>query len=368
MLTKGDDYPIHQTPEPIAHVGTHSNFYDRYYFNGYGREGECFFSVALGVYPYRNIMDASFSIILDGIQHNIHASRVMNQERMDTGVGPISIQVLKPLNALQIRIESNEFDISGNITFTGRVKAFAEPRFRYITGNRTLFDYTRLTQNGTYSGRLKVKGKEITLTNDQFFGTRDRSWGVRPIGNFMAEALAPMGPPQYFWMWAPLQFDDCSTFFATNELPDGNPWHRSAMISPLGDADPEMMAASNWELSFKSGTRHVKTAILEYQTKESKDIHISLKPRFQFYMAGLGYSNPEWGHGVYKGDNVIGYEAFDLKTLDENEFQFLHIQAFVKAVMTPRDGIEKKGFGVLEQTFIGPHTKAGFKDILDMAV
>jgi hypothetical protein len=367
MLTRGDDYPIHQTPEPIAHVGTHQNFYDRYYFNGYDREGETFFSVALGVYPYRNIMDASFSIISDGIQHNIHASRVMDQERMDTRVGPISIHVVEPLKTLQIRIDPNEYGISGNITFKGRVKAFEEPRFQYKSGNRILFDYTRLTQNGTYTGQLNIKGKEVPLGDEHFFGTRDRSWGVRPIGDFHAERLAPMGPPQYFWMWAPLQFDDCCTFFATNEYSDGNPWHRSAMISVLGDTDPEMMVSSNWDLVFKPGTRHVKTAVLEYRTKDARDIRISLTPRFQFYMSGLGYSNPEWGHAVYKGDDVIGYESYDLKAIDENEVQFLHVQAFVAAVMTGLGDNEKKGFGVLEQTFIGPHAKAGFKDVLDMA-
>ncbi len=41
MLTKADDYPIHQTADPIAAVGTSDrNFYDRYFFNGYGRDGE----------------------------------------------------------------------------------------------------------------------------------------------------------------------------------------------------------------------------------------------------------------------------------------------------------------------------------------
>ena len=35
MLSKGDDYPIHQTPEPIAYVAGQRNFYDRYFFNGY---------------------------------------------------------------------------------------------------------------------------------------------------------------------------------------------------------------------------------------------------------------------------------------------------------------------------------------------
>ncbi|MFN3334229.1 MAG: hypothetical protein ACK47M_17100, partial [Caldilinea sp.] len=28
MLTKGDDFPLHQTPEPVAYAGTDRNFYD----------------------------------------------------------------------------------------------------------------------------------------------------------------------------------------------------------------------------------------------------------------------------------------------------------------------------------------------------
>ena len=39
MLTKADDFPIHQTPEPIAYSGTDRNFYDRYFFNGYNPDG-----------------------------------------------------------------------------------------------------------------------------------------------------------------------------------------------------------------------------------------------------------------------------------------------------------------------------------------
>ena len=47
MLTKADDYPIHQLPEPIAYTGTDRNFYDRYFFNGYTPDGSSFFAAAL---------------------------------------------------------------------------------------------------------------------------------------------------------------------------------------------------------------------------------------------------------------------------------------------------------------------------------
>ena len=65
MLTKGDDFPLHQTPEPIAYAGTDRNFYDRYFFNGYAPDGSGFFAVAFGVYPHLNVADAHFSVIRD---------------------------------------------------------------------------------------------------------------------------------------------------------------------------------------------------------------------------------------------------------------------------------------------------------------
>ena len=49
MLSKGDDYPLHQTAEPVAYAGTDRNFYDRYFFNGYAPDGGGFFAVAFGV-------------------------------------------------------------------------------------------------------------------------------------------------------------------------------------------------------------------------------------------------------------------------------------------------------------------------------
>ena len=79
MLTKADDYPVHQLPEPIAYSGTDRNFYDRYFFNGYTLDGHVFFACALGVYPHLNVMDAAFSVIVDGVQHNLRASRLLEQ-------------------------------------------------------------------------------------------------------------------------------------------------------------------------------------------------------------------------------------------------------------------------------------------------
>ncbi|MCA6242508.1 MAG: hypothetical protein IM666_01890, partial [Phenylobacterium sp.] len=141
MLTKGDDFPIHQTPEPIAFSGTDRNFYDRYFFNGYQPDGTEFFAVAFGVYPHLNIADAHFSVIRDGVE---------------------------PSNG-----------IAADLTFEGRSFPIEEPRFIYRNGPRAFMDYTRLTVNVRVSGWIEVDGLRRELAPGSV-GTRDRSWGVRP--------------------------------------------------------------------------------------------------------------------------------------------------------------------------------------------
>ena len=92
MLTSFDDYPIHQTAEPVAQPASGDrNVYDRYFFNGYSRDGDLFFAAALGLYPNRGVMDAAFSVVRGGRQHVVRASRRAPLDRRDTRVGPLFV-------------------------------------------------------------------------------------------------------------------------------------------------------------------------------------------------------------------------------------------------------------------------------------
>ena len=87
MITSGDDFPIHQTPEPVQQVFTSDrNFYDRFFFNGYWREAEPYFAVAMGIYPNVGIIDAAISVVHGGVQHCVRASRVSASALSSRGV------------------------------------------------------------------------------------------------------------------------------------------------------------------------------------------------------------------------------------------------------------------------------------------
>ena len=162
MLTAGDEYPIHQTPEPVAFSGSDRNFYDRYFYNGYSSDGSVFFAAAMGVYPHLNIIDGSVSVLHDGKQSSVFFSRPLNMERMDTYIGGMSVEVLEPLKRIRLKLEETE-GIALDVEFTGRAFPVEEPRFTRRQGPRMLMDLTRMTQNGHWSGKLRIDGKEIEV-------------------------------------------------------------------------------------------------------------------------------------------------------------------------------------------------------------
>lgn len=366
MLTKADDFPIHQTPEPIAYAGSDRNFYDRYFFNGYTRDGSCFFAAAMGVYPNLNIIDAAFSVIIDGVQHNLHASRILQMERLDTRVGPISVEIVAPLERLRLRVDDAEKRMRADLLFTRRARAVEEPRFVYRNGPRTVMDYTRLTQNGSYEGWIEVLGKRIDVRNDAFVGTRDRSWGVRPVGAADSQPMVPPSLPQFYWLWAPMNFDDCITLYHDNADATGASWNTRGVIAAVGDAEPREIDDVSSKLTFRSGTRRVARARVSMGSSAGP-ITVDIEPQFHFYMPGIGYMNPEWGHGHFKGELAVGYDTYDLKTVDDNTPAMMHIQAFSKSKLTLANGATKDGVGVLEQLIVGPHAPSGFKEIFDPA-
>jgi hypothetical protein len=104
MITSFDDWPVHQSHLPIAHTATGDpNHYDRYFFNGYDSEGDIFFALAMGLYPNRHVMDASFSVVIGDEQVNVHASARANHDRMRcTEVGPVSVEIVEPLRRHRI--------------------------------------------------------------------------------------------------------------------------------------------------------------------------------------------------------------------------------------------------------------------------
>lgn len=365
MLTKADDYPIHQTPDPIAYAGTDRNFYDRYFFNGYTTDGEVYFGAALGVYPYLNIMDAGFAVRIGKVQYNLHASRHMCMERSDTWVGPIRVEVLEPLKRLRVVVEDNENGISADLVFEGRHTPIEEPRTARRNGPRLIQDITRMTQLGRWSGWVRAGGQEIQLEPEVTLGTRDRSWGIRAVGLRDPQQPASISEFQVWWFWVPAHFSDRVMHFFVNEDGDGNVWNLGAMMVH-DDGRVEHLTDARLEIEFLAGTRFPARGTITARDTAGGLCTISVDAGPRFYLSGIGYMNPDWAHGLNKGELAIGYDEIRAKTVTRHEAPYQHPQAFANLTMTLPGGEVMQGFGCFESIVLGRHEPTGLASMYDV--
>ncbi len=360
MLTKGDDYPLHQTSEPVAFAGGDRNFYDRYFFNGYGPDGTIFFAAAMGFYPQLGIVDASFCVIVDGVQHNLRASRRSGGERFDLSVGPIALSIDAPLERVTLRIAANDGPLAAELTFTGRHFPIEEPRFVRRNGTRLFMDYTRMTQNGRWSGWLSVDGARTDLGPD-WTGTRDRSWGIRPVGTADSQPPPEGNFSQFFWLWTPCNFPDSSLFFHSNDDGDGVPWNRRAVLVGDGGAERHFDAAT-FAAEWQPGTRRIARLTADLGGGHA----LTLTPTGPvFAMSGLGYTHPSWSHGLDHGaEPAVAHDRLTEAERGWGNPLAMHIQTLVTADLADGDTLHR-GVGVLEQLFVGPHAPTGLAGLMD---
>jgi hypothetical protein len=363
MITKADDFPIHQRPSPIAEVGSSRNFYDRYFFNGYSKKGDIYFGAALCVYPNLNIMDASFTVAYEDVQHNVRGSRIMNQERLDTKVGPIEVKVLEPLKRLEVIVEDKDMNISARLIFEGYCEALQEPQMHLYDGPRLTMDTCRMVQHGSWSGKININGKEVKFNSNNNVGTRDRSWGIRPVGAYDSQPSVPIQVPQFYWLWNPAHFDDFTTQFHFVDNEDGETVNGLAMMQYKNKNKEEKFSNLSKKVKYKDKSRRVDLLEINAQDSKGDNVNLNITPKKRIFMCGLGYMHQEWGHGHFKGENEKTYDTYNLNE-DPHDPPFLHIQS-ISDITLKRGNESFQGIGVLEELILGPHKTSGFKDLFD---
>src|SRR6201986_3797860 len=99
-----DDFLAHQTSDTFDHVATSDrNFYDRYYFNMHSRSDELFVIIGLGEYPNLGATDAFVTVSVGDEEQTVRASRGRGPDRLETSVGPLSVEVVEGLKVLRLR-------------------------------------------------------------------------------------------------------------------------------------------------------------------------------------------------------------------------------------------------------------------------
>ncbi len=376
MITLLDDYAIHQTTEPVSRPSTGDrNFYDRWFHSGFTADGRVMFEAALGLYPNRCVLDAHFNVLVDGVQYCFHGSRRAPAERTEMQVGPFVLEVVQPMRVQRLRLEDAASGLACDLRFTARSAPGEEPPSRLYDGDRLLMHTTRFVQFGRWDGEIRVDGLRLPVVSAM--GVRDRSWGIRPCGE--PEGGAPgmlQRAPTVYWAWVPINFDDRCTQFNTFEDPRGRPTQLAAVVQPAypdaaqipAGPDPRQqeLHEPSLRVRWKPGTRHPDGGTITMRDAQGADWRIELQPLATMLTRGLGYQHPDWGHGHWKGELVLGHERLRLAELDALRPDLVHVQQLVRAQLAAPDG-ERTGMGVLETMCFGPHAPSGFRAFLDGA-
>jgi len=366
MLSAWDDFPVHQTAEPVRFVATSDrNFYDRYYFNLHASSDALFMVMGMGQYPNLGVHDA-FACVQRGDDYRVVRASKELGDRMDLGVGPFRVEVLEPLRRLRFVIEDNPHGIACDLEWTGTIPAVQENNQFIRRHGRVLFDTTRFAQTGRWQGTLRVGDETFDVTSDRWGGTRDRSWGVRPHGEPEPEGIHAGGPGSMSGMWNyfPMQFDDHSILYLLNEENDGTIrlydarriWNDPAR--PIDDLGQVV-----YDHHLEPGTRMMTGSTIHFPDAPGGAIAIECEPLLHAFIAiGTGYGvEQDWRHGMWQGPLVV--QGKHWKTAEIAPIgQFTIVDHVARFTYEGR-----VGYGLYEHMFIGPFAKYGMHDRLDGA-
>jgi hypothetical protein len=370
MLGPMDEFPIHQIPQPIAWPGSSDrNFYDRSYFNAHDRTGDIFLITGIGYYPNLGVKDAFVLVRRGEVQTAVHLSDAIDQDRLNQNVLGYRVEVTDPLHQLRIVMDETE-GMAVDLTWNGLFDVVQEQRHILRSGTRITLDAQRFAQVGSWGGTIAIDDEEITVDPSVWIGTRDRSWGIRPIGE-AEPAGRPADPPfeGMWWLYVPMAFDDFSIVLIIQEEPSG---FRSLndCTRIWKDGRVEQLGWPRVKIHYTSGTRVPTGATIDATAGDGTPVRFQVESKLPVPIhVGGGYGgDSDWIHGTWKGDKFterLTYDMTDPAIIGRAGFGVIdHVG---RAVCTEGNGTPAEGWGLFEHGALGRHDPSGFADWLTVA-
>nr|WSX52909.1 hypothetical protein OG409_30675 [Streptomyces sp. NBC_00974] len=363
-----DEYPIHQAPLSMKHLVTGDrNAYDRCIFHVFDHAGRAVLIVGLGVYPNAGVIDAYATLRVGDELLAVRASDALTDDRMNLSVGPLRITIDEPLKRIGLTCAADPDDPDGlayDISWTAEFPAVWEPRHTQRRGDRLILEGRRFVQAGNVTGTIRAKGEEHVLDTAGWTGTRDRSWGVRPIpgedGGRAAEEYRPEG---FHWLWIPVRFEDRFLMVIAQEDADG-----LRNLSEAVEVFPEdsgrhdvQLGWPHTDIRYRPGTRHPVSAVVHLTDPAGrKPLELGVEILNSSPLAvGAGYPPAsDWQHGTWKGRGWTDRRVYDLS--DPTAHPMAAFGVTDHSARFTLDG--RTGFGIFEHGSFGRHDPSGFTD------
>ena len=381
-LTAADEQFNHQIVNTHAAVGTPDRAWtEKAWFSLMRKDGQMQVSFGLGKYTNRNVMDGYAGVQRGTQQRTVRASRVLTPRLEDLSVGPISYEVLEPLKAIRLTLAENTAQpLRFELTFHATMPLFFEKRDVVIHGGRAASDVIRCHQAGTVSGWIEIDGERITVNPDDWFGFRDRSWGVREhVGadptdlvptSIGATSASKAGAPYHFnWLVSKIDRPDGSSYDLAYYFRDfggeGPPEFFSGYINesdgrqtPILHLYPEI----DYRQSDKGAMRGRVTAVLAGKGASTIERVFEIEaidPEMGFrLLPGMYGSWKGQAHGSYKGEDFLDGEAIDDVNNPEKVAETYRWQIRDRPVRIREGG--NSGYGDMESIILGEYPGVRF--------
>ncbi len=281
------------------------------------KNGEIQIGFGLGKYINRNVMDAYAGISRGVEQWTVRASRMLAPNPDLTAVGPIHYEVVEPLKKIRLVLEENDtqpiaFDV---LLDCSEIPPFLENHeFRRQTfGYRVDNDLVRYHQVGVPTGWLQVEGQRYEIDPDNWYCTRDHSWGLRyGVGIEPTDIMPGIDSSQFpmNFLWSPmrLQRPDGSAYsihyFYLNVAVPGVPNVVHGGIEHA-DGSREAFADMTPELRFDPSNRRLLGGRLNFvmTSGERRPLDIEVVSDTGFHLgAGLYFGFDGHHHGEWRGE------------------------------------------------------------------
>jgi len=363
VLLPIDEYPIHQAPLTLAHpVSSDRNVYDRCYLNAHDRTGEVFAITGLGVYPNLGVIDAYLGVRTGDRQVVLRASDALGEDRLAQEVGPYRLEISEPLRELRIAVDAADLGVEADLRWRGSFPAVEEQPHLWRQGSRATLDAQRFAQVGTWEGRLRVDDQEWALGHDAWVGTRDRSWGIRPVGEPEPPGRTAAETPLdygFWWTYVPLRFDDFAVLLIAQE--DGAGFRTlNDAVRVWPDGRVEQLGWPRFSIHYRPASREATGATIALTAGDGAPLTLEVECLgFIALSTGLGYgTDPDWNHGRWLGRGVVQRAEFDYAAAGAGgQVAFSIADHVARATI---DGAE--GWGLFEHLSIGRHEPSGFAD------
>ncbi|MGH3636469.1 MAG: hypothetical protein ACRDTS_20755 [Mycobacterium sp.] len=323
-LTPPDEYFTHQVSYPHAMVGSSDpSWRERYWISIQDvANKDVVLTMGLGQYPNQDVQEAFVALSHNGVQRNLRLARALAPESHVMRVGPLRIDIVKPLEQLRLVLESNPSGIEFDLLFSGRMEPVLEGRHFQVSRARITYDAVRYVQMGRASGELSAPGYSATLNPETWWAERDHSWGTRPLPRSPG---APPGerPEWKMLMFCPIQLPDFGLHIYYYEAEPGRPVHLSAAICrPIGapPADEDLVVAVDHDLRWVPNAPAATLAggMITLTTGSDKKLEFRLTAHAgRAHLRGGGYEGWNgWHQGHWKGEFSQEHDVWDLTDRD----------------------------------------------------